>query len=489
MRQASGANSSGDDDFIGRLASEIAGLPARQKIMVDEFTPEGVTVWRIRLDPAGTPVSRLWPACWPDLTEGHAVSPAKLAGHIRTSGPGRLLMTIRGCTAETDTALSQARRLYPDARVCRVSAPVGDLLEGAVARVPLSQRYELASVRVEDGNEALISTPYPLFPPGACPSDSVRVRFRAETADEGRVAFAVLALDEDTDAAQYRTVQPLRSAPLPPDIYEMSATLVRRGKVRFEGLPKPLAQDERTMDQVLAAVPPQRSSTSPVHLIIAIELCEPPERYAQRVDCADRLVKHISAEAQAPVRYSVVGYGSHSFTRMARDPAAEEVCWEADAYGATSALGYLESRPAVAGGIPHQAKLECALDDIAQRLIPDGRTSARSSGRPVLVTIGTRSPFPASQPHREPVLPCPHRVSWKDAIGRMTARYGRMTFGALYDGDEPAPQVWKALGRHARGVQSGFHPRQFATELGLLVPGSRSVPLPIVLLQNGRDDR
>jgi len=459
-------------------------------LAIAEFGPDGVTVREVRLDPAGTPYWRPRPVSWPALMRENALSADELSGLLPAGPPGRLLLALSGSGAPADEpgpggpgagpalaaiALNQATLLCPDAPVFVLDEPAEDLIRRAIVGIPLSQWYELAAVR-ESPDGRLVPTTQPLFPPGARRRDTRTFTFWVEPAEKLGTVLAVLAREDEADPPVYRVVQSLRSAQLQPGRYDVTATLMRRGKVRFENLPEPLSKDSRLWSEVKAAVPPRVSRSASAHLIIALELCQPQVFYAQRVDCAIRLIETIADEARAPVRYSVVGYGSHSFVRMTPESPLEEACWADSMPAALGVLNRLAGREALASGSALGAKLECALEFASRRL--DAASAAKE--RPVLVAIGARAPFPAGYEGRAGALPCPERTDWREALNVMMKRHDGMAFGAIYGGGDPAPEAWERLGAHARGVPSGFDVRQFAVSLGLIGSDTPAFPLPLI---------
>ena len=479
--QGTFGSGSESDDFFRRVISETSRLGPGESVTIAECAPERATRWEVRLDPVGTPIVTAWSASWPDLSgAAGTLSAGELGKHFTPATRGRLLIAhVHPANGTADPgqgpdaiAFDHVTRLYSGASVYRLTEPAGDLIRAARKAVPLTQWYELAALRPgPDGK--LILTTQPLFPPGAVSGDKRQFGTWIEPAEEPRTAFVVLAHEDDADTPHYRVVSQ-QSAPLPPGPHPVTARLLRPGLVRFDGLPEPLSDDPRTWDEVLAAIPGRIPVFRPAHLIIVIELCDPQLRYAQRVDCAVRLIQDVDDGARAPVRYSLVGYGSHAYVRMTREDPIEELCWGDDAPVALGALGRLGNRKALADGSGHGAKLECALHHVAGRLAPGDRTDERL----VLVAIGTRPPFPHEQ-GTDAALPCGRGLDWRKVLHGMTERHHGMAFGAIYDGEPPA-EAWLMLGSHAHGRPSGFASRQFATTLGLIRPGLPAMPLPLL---------
>jgi hypothetical protein len=472
----------GDDpekeDFLRCVVGEVSSLSAADVLVIAEFAPEEAAFWEVRLDLVGTPHVVRWPVPWAGLADGGMLSRGRLIEYIRPQEHARLILAqvsppldAGPPSGRAPAAFRLAAELCPEAPVFHLAEPVDGLIRAAVSEVPLTQWYELAALREGPGGK-LIRTVQALFPPESVRGDASPFTIRVEAAEDPRTVFAVLAREDDADPPDYRIVS-LESAPLPPGQYRVNARLLRPGRVRFEGLPDPLSADARTWSQVLAAIPERVPVAAPAHLVIAVELCGPQLRYAQRMDCATRLVQDIAEGARAPVRYSLIGYGSHSFVRMTHEDPIEELCWADHASMALGALARLGNRKALAGGSAFGAKLECALDHIDRRL---AATEGLDNEQSVLVAIGTRPPFPCVQDMSR-ALPCPHGLDWRKTVSKM--EHSGMAFGAVYDGD-PVAEVWERLGSHARGRPSGFFAREFAMTLALLSPALPAIPLPLI---------
>ena len=482
----------GTDEFFGRVVGEAASLGVEEVITIAEFAPEQATRWELSFDLTGAPRVTASRVPWADLTDDDCpLSQARLEDHIRPVTPARFLLAcVRPAGTAADapsarasqtTAFDLATRLYQGIPAYHVAVPVGDLIRAARKEFPLALWYRLAMLRAcPDGT--LIMTTQRLFPPGALRGDQRMFEIWVEPSEDARTAFVVLALDDDADRPDYRLVS-VQSAQLPPGPHQVTATLVRPGLVRFDGLPGPLTGDPRSWAEVKAAVPGHIPASHPAHLVIAVELCGPQLQYAQRVDCAIRLIQDVADGARAPIRYSLVGYGSHVFPRMKDEPPIEELCWSDEAPMALAALSRLRNRQALTGGSAHAAKLECALHHVAGRLA----TGSMVDDRPVLVTIGTLPPFPCAQDAGE-ALPCKQGLDWRKTVGAMTDRHDGMAFGAVYDG-EPVAEAWRFLGSHARALPAGFASRQFAAALGLITPAPPAMPLPLTKEPLTRDGR
>jgi hypothetical protein len=466
-----------DEVFCQRIIGGLSGLGADEALTIAEFGPGQLTVWEVRQDQAGTPRWFAWPASWPEFTEEGELSWRKLRDFIAPEIAARLMLVHEPGIGSADNvgyaALALAKQIYPTAPSIRLSRPVSELIAEAAVRVPLCQWYELAALRQAESGK-LIPTVQPLFPPGARRGDKRPFTIWTEQADDPSVCFVVLAREDDADPPDYRVVS-LESASLPPDEYRLTATLLRPGRVRFDGLSEPLSADDRSWDDVLGAVPGRIIRHLPAHLIIAIELCGPQPLFDQRVDCAQRLIEAIEAGPGGPVSYSLVGYGAHAHARMTQDLPVEELCWADSAPIALGALAALGKRRAQTEGSDLAAKLECALHHVHRRL-PAGASSA--AGRPALVAIGTRPPFLHAQDLSD-ALPCPQGLDWRKAINGLTERHDGIALGAIYDG-YPVVDAWASLGSHARARPSAFDARQFALDLGLLSQLQPAMPLPLI---------
>lgn len=473
------SGSDGDADaFLARLVSEIAGLGVGRALTIVEFSPGHANVWEVRLDRSGTPRVRYWTKPWTDLSDASELSRQELHDFIQPEDPSRL-MFVRSGDGGYDSydglAVDLARPQFRAAPLYRCDEAADDLIGAATASVPLVQWYELAVLR-RTVSGRLIPTGQLLFPPGARRGDHPRqFTIQCEQADDQGTVFAVLARDDDEDPPAYGLVS-LESARLTPGAHDVTATLVRPGKVRFrvDGLAGLTSPDPRTWFEILAAVPERLPPSAPVHLITVVELCGPERLFLQRIDCAERLVETIAAEARGTVSYSLAGYASHAFARMETDIPVEVLSWAGSAHAMLGALGHLGSQGALSDGSQHAAKLECALHQVSVRLAGSGAQAAR----PVVVTIGSRPPFPAKQEHISEILPCPNRKDWRQDLRQLSDKYPGIAFGAIHDG-YPEVEAWKHLGSDARSRPDAFDVRQFTVNLGLLSPTTQFVPLPL----------
>jgi hypothetical protein len=119
------------------------------------------------------------------------------------------------------------------------------------------------------------------------------------------------------------------------------------------------------------------------------------------------------------------------------------------------------------------------LDQVA-RLLRDGHGRARvraPAGRQVLVTIGTRSPFPAWIDPVTEILPCPDHHDWRDYLSSLRAGH-QMSFGAICGGDRESG-AWPLLGADTSADLVVLDTKRFAEELHLLRPAGPPVPFPL----------
>jgi hypothetical protein len=307
------------------------------------------------------------------------------------------------------------------------------------------------------------------------------LRIRVEPAGENGTTFAVLASDEDDHPPRYRLVS-LGSVIVPPGSYTLNATLVRPGEVRFHVGDRTLwlRADERMWSEILATAPRRLGRLARSHLVIAIETCGPEEAFNQRVEVARRLVAAVEDGADEPTSYSLVGYAGHThnqYTRVGEQPVETLGEWATDAQGIAMAIDRLDVHGPVPGA-PPAAQLECALASISSQL-KDGQSDARW-GRPVVVTIGTREPYPPEQNLRSPLLPCPAGNDWMRIHARLLQRHPGITFGAIHDSD-PRLEVWKRLGEDAMEQLAGHADVwNFAVKLKLISSAAQAVPLPLI---------
>lgn len=496
---ASAADDPGAEAVVAGLTRDITRLPLGEALTIAEFGVSGVAIWKVRPDSSGIP--RVWyrEHDWSSLrTWAGRLNEGELLDRLRPEDETRVVLARTGPvepmddpaeqdTRDADRAYNVARSKYPDARYFRSPRPVDDLLEAATARVPLppSLWYELVLLtRRPSGRLEL--TVQQLFLPEAVRGDTRGLTVRCAASDQNGTAFVVAA----RRAASSFELVSVASARVPAGIYEVTATLLRPGKVRFDGLPVMPREDGRNWLDIQAALPESLDEIGPVHLIAAIERCGPAEVVAERVDRAGQLIREVRGGADGPVSVSLVTYASHSHDRRTDDEPVTVLAWqETSAVAIERRLRTLSGRDPAPALYPHAAQVECMLAEVARRLRQAG-SARQAAGRPALVVLGDKPPFPHRVDPRSGILPCPLRHDWRTLFRGLAEDHPGLAFGVVRDvaadddpgdQDDPAGDIWRLLGTDASATLAGFDARSFAGRLGLLIAVPQYLPLPLAI--------
>lgn len=469
--------------ILAGLTRDIATLPPGKELTLAEFTSSGVTVWRVRPDGVGTPHVRYYPHDWSSLHAQGVLERRELSGLIHLEDAARVVLVLTGPEGrEAGQAFEMARAEYPHARAFPSPVSVDDLLEEATARVPLppSVWYELVLLR-RSRSGRLELTAQQLFLPEARRGDIRLFTVRCEASDENGTVFAVAA----RDAAFNFELVSLASARIPPGTYDISATLLRPGHVRFDGLPVKLTEDGRSWLEVVAAVPDRLDKIGPAHLIVAIEVCGTAADLQARVDRAGQLIRDVHDGADGPVAASLLTYASHSHDRWTADEPVTTLAWaQTEARPLDDRLDELRAREPAVSRYPRAAQVECMLAEVARRL---NGPEAAPAGRPVLVTVGDKPAFPHRLDPASGILPCPQRNDWRATFLGLAHDHAGMAFGVIRDSeaggvlDNRADDIWRRLGTDAGATVSTFDARPFAVGLGLLSATIQYLPLPLAV--------
>lgn len=455
----------------GILANELfAGVVALGQagaLMIADFAAEGVVIWDVYRDGTGTPRARHWTAVpWASLLEGRRLSETEMDRVVRAETGTRVIFV---CSAPTSPyaamALDWLRIAYPRVPVFQYHVPLHELLRSVLVDTPLTQRYELVALRLARSGR-LSFTGCPLFPPGARRGDTQRVTIRCEAVDVNGVVFAVVA--ESMDCFRLVSVE---SANLVPGRYELTAELRRPGLVRFHGLPGTLRPDHRHWSDLVAAVPSRIDSAMPVHLLCAVEISGQEEQVQERLSRARQLIQLAADKLEDRLNVSLITYGPHSFYRDVPDEPAAVLAWAQGRSAALEALDWQHDRGPSSVGYPRAAQLECVLATVAERL-------SSQEGRPVLVTIGSRPPFPSRVDPVSEIIPCPLRHDWRKALWQLRAIPG-LSFGAVRD-DGPDHEIWTSLGSEAFSQMDVVDWSVFLTDLGLVKSSVPLIPFPLI---------
>jgi hypothetical protein len=450
----------------GALADElftgIVALGETGALMIADFGADGVVIWDVRRDGTGTAQGRHWSAIpWASLLENGQLSETEMDRVARAETGTRVIFV---CSAPTSPyaamALDWLRIASPRVPVFQHRAPLDGLLRRVLADIPLTQWYELVTLR-QARSGRLSFTGCPLFPPGARRGDCQPLVIRCEAADANGVVFAVVAT-ESTD--RFRLVS-VASVNLPPGRYDLSAELRRPGLVHFRGLPGMLRPDHRRWSDLVATVPDRIDFTLPTHLLCAVEISGQPEQVRERISRARQLIELAADKLEDRLSVSLIAYGPHSLYRDVPDEPAMVLTWAERSPAALDALDWQYDRGPVGIGYPRAAQLECVLATVAERL-------SSQEGRPVLVTIGSRPPFPPRVDPVSEIIPCPLRRDWRKALWQLREIPG-LSFGAVRD-DGADHEIWTSLGSEAFSQTEVVDWQGFLADLGMV---KSSVPL------------
>jgi hypothetical protein len=506
---AGAARGPGAEDIVLGLAQAIARLQQGSVLTIAEFSPVRMTVWKIRIDGIGVPRVVQSGNDWHSLRAFGALDEAELLDRIRSADDGALFLarTGPGPAAEgdqdgldADEAFRIGKRRFPGARAFRSSPSVDDLLEDATARVPLpsSLWYELVLLRCRRSGR-LEFTAEQLFLPEARRGDTRPFTIRCEPSDENGTVFAVAARDA---AFEFQLVS-MASAKVPPGTYQLTATLLRPGRVRFDGLPVKLRPDLRNWLDVLAQVPERLDVHGPAHLIVAVECCGTDAEVEARIDRARQLIDTVNDTADGPVTFSLLTFAAHAHNRMSREDPVTAVDWaQSDPRELIPRLQALHARRGAERArrneehirrgeapelqYPRAARIECMLAEVGRLL--KGAESA-GTGRPALVTIGARPAHPYRIDPVSEILPCPDRRDWRIILPRLAQEHAGMAFGAIRDApddlddfhENPLDEVWDHLGTDMKAGTDAFDAHAFAVGLGLVPPALQYLPFPLAI--------
>ncbi|MGV9777616.1 hypothetical protein [Streptosporangium sp. NPDC003464] len=461
------------------IAQALADLADTDRLTLVEVAADGLTTFLLHRDDNGCPRGRSWSATWPGLAgeRGWDADPAGTREAVlRTtraalSSAGVILVAASSADPKVEQALTWLRAAHPAAQVLRTEAPIAARVREVMADDPLTRSYELVVVLVDPDTSRPRLTSRQLFPLGSRPGARIRVALRCEAAGAHGTAFAVV-----TWQGPEPRLLSVQSAPVTPGRYEVTAELIRPGRVRFTGLPA-LSPDPRDWNQLVAALPDRLPGrTGPAHLVCAVEVCGADDQVAERLSRARQMISSASGEIGGLLRVSLLAYAAHSYDPSAPELPVRVAAWEAGAGEALNALGALEERGAVARGYPyhpHAAQFEDMLAVVVERL---GRADPAPA---VVLTVGGRPPHPA-RTDQSRILPCPHRHDWRKLVAALRQRQGTV-LGAICDQPaDQAHQAWHRIGAAALAHLEAVDVRGLAADLGLVAPSPVHLPFPLL---------
>ncbi|MGW0450619.1 hypothetical protein ACWDWV_35165, partial [Streptosporangium sandarakinum] len=355
------------------IAQALAGLAGTGHLTVVEVAADGVTTFLLHRDGNGRPRGRSWPATWPDLAGEHgwdadpaAAREAVLRAARVHPSPADVILVAASADPRAERALDWLRAAHPAAQVLRADAPTAALVREVMTDDPLTRPYELVVLLADPGTGRLRLTGRRLFPIGSRPGARTRVALHCTEPGAHGTALAVV-----TWQGPEPRLLSLQSAPLAPGRYEVTAELVRPGRVRFTGLPA-LSPDHRDWEQLVGSLPDRLPGRAgPAHLVCAVEVCGADDQVAERLSRARQMISFASGELGDLLRVSLLAYAAHSFDPSAPEHPVRVAAWNTDAGEALDALGELEEQGAVTRGHPYHpqaAQLEDALAAVTGRL-------------------------------------------------------------------------------------------------------------------------
>lgn len=454
-----------EDEIHDALSEELDRLNGKSRFTVVEFGATGATIWRLYRDENGTP-----------RAEQPRVRPSALKDpdlFYRDVDPAFIVRTAVVLPDNLSDLLTAARGVP----VYECRTPLEDQVRKAITSSPLIQGYELAVLKqVATGRPdagRLVLTGHQLFPPGVSQGHRSVVRVRCEPTDGNGTVFAVVTRDRRPDIAPAdQALRPVhvQTAVIPASTYEVTAVLVRPGRVLLQGLPAPLSKFSGTWENLRRQVPDQLAAAAePTHLVCLVETSGDDDRLELRIDRLSKLIEE-AEKSTSQLSVSVVAYGPHSVAWRVNEQPVTVCAWAVPGARAAQELHGLAHRDKEEREYRRAAQLECALETVARHL-------SDRDGRPVIVTAGGRPPHPPAMDTRTTIIPCPDRVNWKWQIDRIGALGA--SFGALRDAGARG-EIWRSLGQHAVAtVDDPVDMPDFAALLGLCA-ASQTVPFPFV---------
>lgn len=407
------------------------------------------------------------------LSEGESltIARARIAGLVAGSAHPALV----GASLDEPTArpgFNRPQTIHLQEPAFEHDEPLYDSLGRAIADDTLTHAYELVVLRRTRLGRLMLGG-HQLFPHSARRGDYKTFTIRCGPSDQNGTAFAVVAVEGVRD---FQLVS-VESANIFPGTYEVTAELLRPGLVRFHGLPADLRSEHRSWTELVDAIPVKIDLPERAHVICAVEVSGTVDQVEERISRVEQLIGLVTENTEHELAFSLVSYGAHSFDWKVLEDPAKAVAWASGADTAMSALGVLRDRGPAETGYTRAAQIECMLAKVASRL-------GMQHGRPVLVTAGSRPPYPQRMDPRTEILPCPQRNDWRRALQRIRTLPGS-AFGAICEssgtlderGDE---DIWPRLGSDAIADLNAVNIRRFAADLGLLSPTVQPVPFPIV---------
>jgi hypothetical protein len=465
-----------NEAFFASLTEEVRDLAKGSSLRIVQFTADGLVLWDVRRDEAGTPHAYSWPALpWSDFLDLDVLSGPELNRAARPGDGGRMILV---CSAPDH---SYARRAYEllardhgRAPASRYLGSFDELLHRVMAASPLTQWYELVVLRRTSSGRIML-TGAQLFPPGSRRGEKQSFTIRCEPGGENGTVFAVMA----TESVEEVHPVSVKSASLSPGVYDVTAVLCRPGLVRFDGLPARMREEHRSWTEIVATVPTSLSLSRSAHLICAVEVSGPRDLVCERIERAKKLIRDVNTGSRDRLKVSLISYGPHAVGRMFPEEPIRVLTWAQGSMAAVTALNrlkdHIRSRAMVEPGYVRAAQLECVLATIAEELAKLDDQEAR----PVVVTIASRSAFPHQLDPASEIVPCPERIDWRRILRDLLEHPG-IAFGLISDHGQDE-EIWTHLssGAFASMNDAVFNVQLFAERLGL-ISEAEDVPFPLI---------
>jgi hypothetical protein len=358
------------------------------------------------------------------------------------------------------------------------------MLDALVREAPLTRSYGMVMAVIDGATGLVRREVHPLFAPGDRPGQEAVVSARRLPGAGGEVTLAVLAkagrLPRPAPPPGHPAGEPLLACtvPLPAvPLYRIRILLEGPGRVRIIEPPGAVPLT-RPWAEILNAVPPRvQAAPEPVDLVCAIELAGLPAEVDRRVRLVRDLLTALGSDFPTPelMRVSVLGCTDHI---LGQGREARRVIFGAPLASvgeARASLAELAQRAAQVHYVP-AAPLEDMLQEAAVQLAG----SRRLRRAPRLLLVAKRPPHPYPQ-DGNPLLPCPRKLKWRAEMHRLTVTCGArcvVTVDSLPSGRRAAA-IWQDLGPTAQRELTSTDARQIGEDLGILVPHSQRMPIPL----------
>jgi hypothetical protein len=433
------------------LSAAIAELSADRSLTVLDLAAAGSVAFQIRLDSLGVPRVQ--------------ESPAAGIGSVE-AGSGTFILA----EADPEVPLADAilARYGPHVRAAirvRSGADIRSALADVIAGSAIRQDYELLLARADPADSRIRLSAARLFQVGARQGAVAELTVRSECTDESGTVFAVVAREGRTPR-----LLSADSVRLVPGRHRTRAELVQPGVVRFTE-PVGVTADQRTLTELMAAVPRSLNAVGRAHLICAVEITGLAARVAARLYRIEKLIEAMRRQMSAhdQLKVGIIGYGAHRFQHRRDDDRVVVTDWLSKPEDAAKSLGKLG---AAKPGRDPAAQVEDMLAEVVRQFELD-----RESRLQALVIFGDRPPYPANL--TDLISACPHHRDWEELLATLEKRGCRLA--AIRDKPSaPGAGAWHRLGG-SRPVfpLDTFDPDQVGRQIGFIVPSLLHIPFPL----------